>query len=160
MPGRNTYSERSGSVTGGCPAGTPVQTHTLIGDNLDEATTAEGLGVRLTLNLQDVQRQQDDLTNTDQTRVRDRSATWGYRVYFKENDRSPASSGVHNSLAITLSEGVVKLVAVLLSQEVTGERLTTILVDTLEDLSCSQIVSALRSQSRGSYSSLAKSLTL
>lgn len=69
-----TYSERSGSVTGGCPAGTPVQTHTLIGDNLEEATAAEGLGVRLTLNLQDIQRQQDDLTNTDQTRVRDGSA--------------------------------------------------------------------------------------
>lgn len=63
---------------------------------------------------------------------------------------------MHNSLAVTLSESVVELVAVRLGQEVTGERLTTILVNTLEDLSCSQIVSALRSQSRGSYSSLAR----
>lgn len=51
------------------------------------------------------------------------------RVYFV-----PASSGVHDSLAITLSEGIVEVSTVVLSKVVTGEGLTTVLVDTLEDL--------------------------
>jgi len=77
-PGRATYRERTRGVTGGSPAGTPVQTHTLIGDNLEEATATEGLGVCLTLNLQDVQRKQDNLSNTDQTRTQGSvNGVWG-----------------------------------------------------------------------------------
>ena len=66
-----TYGERTGSVSGGRPAGTPVQTHTLIRDDLKQTTTTEGLRVCLTLNLQDVQGEQDDLSNTDQTKARE-----------------------------------------------------------------------------------------
>lgn len=65
-----TYSEGSGGVTGSGPTGTTVQTHTLIGDDLEQTTAAEGLGVSLTLNLQDVQRKQDNLSNADQTSAR------------------------------------------------------------------------------------------
>lgn len=61
------YSEGTGSVTGSGPTGTTVQTHTLILDNLEQTTAAEGLGVSLTLNFQDVQRQEDNLSNADQT---------------------------------------------------------------------------------------------
>lgn len=64
-----TYSERSGGVTGGSPASTAIETHTLIGDDLEEATATEGLGVGLTLDLQDVQREEDDLTDTNQTAI-------------------------------------------------------------------------------------------
>lgn len=65
-----TYSEGSRGVTGSSPTGTTVQTHTLIGDDLEQTTAAEGLGVSLTLNLQDVQRKQDNLSNADQTSAR------------------------------------------------------------------------------------------
>lgn len=65
----DTYSERARGITGGSPAGTAVKTHTLIRDDLEQATATEGLGVGLTLNLQDIQREQDDLANTDQTKV-------------------------------------------------------------------------------------------
>lgn len=46
----------------------------------------------------------------------------------------PSSGGVHDGLAIALSEGIVEGSTVVLSKVVTGERLTTVLVDTLEDL--------------------------
>lgn len=46
----------------------------------------------------------------------------------------PASSGVHDSLAITLAESRVEEVAVVLGQVVAHEGLTTVLVDTLHDL--------------------------
>lgn len=62
-----TYSERSGSVTGGSPASTTVETHTLIGDDLEQTTATESLGVSLTLDLEDVQGQKDNLSDTDQT---------------------------------------------------------------------------------------------
>jgi len=64
-----TYSEGSGGVTGGSPASTTVKTHTLVGDNLEEATATEGLGVSLALNLEDIQRKENDLSNADQTRI-------------------------------------------------------------------------------------------
>jgi hypothetical protein len=46
----------------------------------------------------------------------------------------PSSSSVHDSLASTLSECIIKVGAVVLSQVVANEWLTTILVDTLENL--------------------------
>lgn len=46
----------------------------------------------------------------------------------------PASSRVHDSLAVALSEGIVESSTVVLSKVVTGEWLTTVLVDTLENL--------------------------
>lgn len=65
---RNTYSEGTRSVTGSSPTCTTVKTHTLIRDDLDETAAAEGLGVGLTFDLQDVQGQENDLTDTDQAR--------------------------------------------------------------------------------------------
>lgn len=64
--GNDTDSERTGSVTGSGPASTPVEAHTLIGDNLEQATATEGLGVCLTLDLQNIQREQNDFSDTDQ----------------------------------------------------------------------------------------------
>jgi hypothetical protein len=51
----------------------------------------------------------------------------------------PASSGVQNGLAVTLAKGVVKGGGVVLGQVVTHDRLTTILVYTLQDLVSSSI---------------------
>jgi hypothetical protein len=62
-----TYSEGTGGVTGSSPSGTTVQTHALILNDLEQTTATEGLGVGLALNLQDVQRKEDDLSNADQT---------------------------------------------------------------------------------------------
>jgi hypothetical protein len=46
----------------------------------------------------------------------------------------PSSSSVHDSLASTLSECIIKVGAVVLSQVVANEGLATIFVDTLENL--------------------------
>lgn len=62
------YSEGPRGVTGGSPASTAVQTHTLIGNNLEKTTSTEGIGVSLALNLKNVQRKQNDLSNADQTK--------------------------------------------------------------------------------------------
>lgn len=54
---------------------------------------------------------------------------------FKSADRVlPASSGVHDGLAIALAESGVEEVAMVLGQVVAHEGLTTVLVDTLHDL--------------------------
>lgn len=62
----STDREGTRGVTGSCPAGTSVETHALVGDNLKQATATEGLGVRLTLDLQNIQGEQDDLSDTNQ----------------------------------------------------------------------------------------------
>lgn len=66
--GSNTYREGTGGISGGRPTSAPVQTHALIGNDLEQTTATEGLGVSLTLNLEDVQREKDDLSNTNQTK--------------------------------------------------------------------------------------------
>jgi hypothetical protein len=62
-----TYSKRARSITGSSPAPTTVQTETLIGNDLEDTTATEGLGVCLTLDLEDIEGQKNDLANTDQT---------------------------------------------------------------------------------------------
>lgn len=62
--------ERSGGISGSSPSPTTVETESLICNDLEDTTSAEGLGVCLTLDLEDVQGQQDNLTDTDQTRLR------------------------------------------------------------------------------------------
>lgn len=63
-----SYSEGARSVAGGSPASTTVQTHTLIGNNFEKTTATEGFGVGLALNLKNIQRKQNDLSNADQTK--------------------------------------------------------------------------------------------
>lgn len=66
--GRTTeQGEGTGGVAGGGPSPAAVQAETLVGDDLEDTTAAEGLGVGLTLDLEDVQGQENDLTDTDQT---------------------------------------------------------------------------------------------
>ena len=47
---------------------------------------------------------------------------------------SPASSCVHDGLAISFSKSIVESGTVVLGEVVTGKGLTTVLVDSLEDL--------------------------
>lgn len=146
--GTLTYSERTGGVTGSSPTGTTVQTHTLIRDDLEQTTAAEGLGVSLTLNLQDVQREEDDLSNADQTSAYRQLPT---RIFVVSVQRvvSPASSCVHDGLASSLSEGIIEGSTVVLGQVVAGEGLTTVLVDTLEDLFETQLANCTLSHQGG-----------
>lgn len=64
----STYRERSRSVTSSCPASTAVQPHTLIFDNLKESPPSKSFGVGLSLDLQDIQWEQNDFSNSNQTR--------------------------------------------------------------------------------------------
>lgn len=135
-----TYSERTGGVASGSPAPTTVETESLILDDLKDTTALESLGVCLTLDLEDVERQQHNLTNTDQAI----SQTGQHRPHIADHDptkknvprgaNSPASSRVHDSLASLLSERRFEVLAIVLSQVIAGDGLTAILVDSLEDL--------------------------
>jgi hypothetical protein len=108
----STYSKRTRRITSRSPAPTSVQAETLVLDNLEHTTAAESLGVRLTLDLEHIQGQQDDLADTDQT----------------------TSSGVHDGLSGLLAEHVLELGAVVLTEEVPGNGLTTVLVYPLQNL--------------------------
>jgi hypothetical protein len=66
--GHNTYRERTGSVTGSSPTPATVQAEALISHNLQNTAAAEGLGVCLTLDLENIEREEDNLADTDQTR--------------------------------------------------------------------------------------------
>jgi hypothetical protein len=46
----------------------------------------------------------------------------------------PSSSGVHNGLASLLAKGILEVGTIVLGQVITSDGLTTILVDSLEDL--------------------------
>ena len=61
----------------------------------------------------------------------------------------PSSSGVHDGLAGTLAESIVEVGTPVLSEVVASERLTTVLVDTLENLFFEEIVSPLYNEPRG-----------
>lgn len=61
-----TYSERSGSVSSSSPSPASVKAETLVGDNLEDATATESLGVRLALDLEHIEGQQDDFSDTNQ----------------------------------------------------------------------------------------------
>ena len=61
-----TYSKRARGIAGGCPARAAVQAHPLIGNNPEQTAAAESLWVRLPLDLEHVEWQQDDLTNANQ----------------------------------------------------------------------------------------------
>lgn len=65
--GTTEEGKGAGSVAGGGPAPAAVEAETLVGNDLEDTAAAEGLGVGLALDLEDVQRQEDNLTNTDQT---------------------------------------------------------------------------------------------
>jgi hypothetical protein len=108
----STYRERTGRVTGCCPAPATVQTEALVGDDPEQSAATESLGVGLALDLENVERQQDNLTDTNQ-------GTGGC---------------VHDGLAIALAECLVESVAVVPGEVVASERLSTVLVDALEDL--------------------------
>lgn len=108
----STYREGTGGVTGCCPAPAAVQTKALVGNDPEQATAPESLGVGLALDLEDVERQQDDLTNANQR----------------------TSSRVHDGLAVAAAEGLVEGVAVVSGEVVACEGLSAVLVDALEDL--------------------------
>lgn len=72
MRPKSAYSERTRSVTGGGPAPTSVQAEALVGNDSEDTTAAEGLGVCLSLDLEDVEGKENDLSDTDQTVIKSR----------------------------------------------------------------------------------------
>ena len=126
---RWTYRERTRRVTGCCPAPATVQAEALVGDDPEQTASTESLGVGLALDLENVERQQDDLTDTNQ-------GTGG---------------GVHDGLAVALAECLVEGVTVVPGEVVASERLSTVLVDALEDLRITVSPSLISVNCRASY---------
>lgn len=65
-PRVQTYSERSRRVTGSSPAPATVKAEALVLDNPEDTTSPEGLGVCLALNLENIEREENDFTDTNQ----------------------------------------------------------------------------------------------
>lgn len=105
-------SKRSGGVSGSGPAPASVQTHTLLLDDLEEASALESLGVSLSLDLKHVKRQENNLSDTDQR----------------------TGSGGQKSLTGLLAESLLISGAPGLGQVLVDEWLTTVLVDSLQHL--------------------------
>lgn len=61
------YSKRTRRVAGSRPSSTAVQTHSFIGDDLEQTTATEGFGVGLALDFEHVEGQEDDFTDSDDT---------------------------------------------------------------------------------------------
>lgn len=73
-----TYGKGAGGVAGGSPAPAAVKTEAFVGNDLEDATTLEGLGVCLSLDLEDVEGKKNNLSNTNQTKgVVSAAAAWG-----------------------------------------------------------------------------------
>lgn len=107
-----TYCERTRGISRGRPAPATVQSEALVGDNLQYTSSAEGLGVCLALDLENVERQQDDLADADQT----------------------AGCGVQDSFARLLAKSRLEVRTVMLRQEVARNGLAAVLVYSLENL--------------------------
>lgn len=105
-------SKGSGGVSGSGPAPASVQTHTLLLDDLEEASALESLGVSLSLDLEDIEGQENNLSNTDQ-------GTGG---------------GRQKSLSGLLAEGLLVGGAPGLGQVLVDEGLATVLVNSLQNL--------------------------
>ena len=112
----STYCERTRRVTRGCPAPSTVETESLISDDPEQSAASERLRVGLTLNLENIKRQQNNFTDTNQG----------------------TGAGVHDSLSIALAECLVEEVTVVPGKVVASKGLSTVLVDTLENLECCQ----------------------
>lgn len=110
--GTTEKSEGARRVSGHGPAPTVVERETLVLDDLQEPSTLERLWVCLSLDLQDVQRQEDNLTNTD---------------------KGPSGRGKQGLPGLG-AEGVVEVLLEVPGQELLGDRLTPVLVDSLQDL--------------------------
>lgn len=110
--GTTEEGERARGVSGCGPTPSAVETETLILDDLEHTTAAEGLGVGLALDLENVKREEDDLADTDQT----------------------TGKRVHDGLTCLLAEGILEVLAVVLPEEVARNGLATVLVYSLEDL--------------------------
>lgn len=67
MQRKKAYRERTRGVAGSGPAPATVESKALILDDGEDAAAPESLRVCLALDLEDVQGEQDDLTDTDQT---------------------------------------------------------------------------------------------
>lgn len=104
--------EGAWSVTGSGPSPSTVESKTLIADNADDTTSTESLWVCLTLDLEDIKWQEDDLSDTDEG----------------------SGEGGDHGLSGLRAESAVERIAVVLGDEIAGEWLSTILVDTLRDL--------------------------
>lgn len=134
--GRETTNrERPRSISGCGPPPPSVQSKPFIGNNLEQPTAAEGIGVRLAFDLENVEREENNFTDPDYT-GRDRKNSSNVSTPTVNEGSKPSSSRVHNCLPGALSERIIELVAVVHAKIVADKRLATIFVDSLQDLYC------------------------
>ncbi|KAH3668201.1 hypothetical protein OGAPHI_001955 [Ogataea philodendri] len=116
--GRTTeQSKGARGISSSSPSPSFVQSQSLVLQDLDKTSTLESLGVCLSLDLQDIQWQQHNFTNTDQR----------------------TSSSRKKGLTGLGAESVLVSGSKVGSQELIGEWLTSVLVHSLQDLVTSSV---------------------
>jgi hypothetical protein len=61
------YSKGSGSVSSGGPFPASVESESFVTDDFEEAATAEGFRIGLTFNFEDIKREEEDFSYSNQT---------------------------------------------------------------------------------------------
>lgn len=104
--------KRPGRIARRGPPGPAIQREPLVAHDADEAAGAEGGGVGLAFDLEDVEGEEDDFADADER----------------------AGGGVQDGFAGAGAEGVCEEGRVVLGQVVADEGLAAVFVDALEDL--------------------------
>ena len=61
------YRKGPWSIACSCPAPSSIESEALVGDDSENTPSSECFGIRLSLDLQDIQRKKNDLAYADQT---------------------------------------------------------------------------------------------
>jgi hypothetical protein len=112
MPSCNTYRKRARRIPRRRPSPPPIKPKALIPDNPEHTPPPKSLRIRLTLNLQHIERQNHNLANPNDT----------------------ARRSVHERLARAPPKRRVEFVAVVLGEVVPCEGLPAVFVHALQDL--------------------------
>jgi len=107
-----TYRKRARCITCCRPSPATVEAKAFVANDCNQPTSSKSFWVRLSLDLQHVEGQYDDLADANDT----------------------TSGSMHNSLPVSLSECAVERTTMVFRQVVPHKRLSTIFVHTLKDL--------------------------
>ncbi len=131
-PQHRTYRKRPRGISSSGPTRTSVETHPFIGHDSKNASAPKCFGVSLSLDFQDIQRQQNDLANANQTsRLRQRMAAPCCSIY---PPCSPPSSGMHDGLPRPLSKCIIEFLPMVQCEVISCEGLAPIFVYSLQNL--------------------------
>ena len=139
------YGKGTWGVSCCCPFPSPVESKPLVADNFEQPTTPESLRIRLSLNLEDIERQKKDLSNPNQTEQKPKlipAPDVDSNIEGKAGlagGHLPSGSGMEHGLSGTPAEYIVERGSIMFRKEIPHPQLSAILVYSLGNLVASSI---------------------